>query len=168
MTKTLIYQGYGYIGFRFPNLDIGATMSPPNARLFDSYDNLLLPAHRLLAQIATGASGEYFAFASVRIFAADLHTSSLLARPGRARIPSGTFWSGAPPHTSYLSEEKACASIAGLVLIEKMPSATARGDSLDLGVSEEFADSQKMGQVISIFRSCSSGSSGRVCESVIL
>ena len=51
---------------------------------------------------------------------------------------------------------------------KKMPSATARGEILDLGVREEFVDSQKMGQVISIFRFCSSGSFGHVCESVRL
>ena len=68
MTKILIYQGYGYLGFRFRKLGISGTTSPPNARLVHSYDNLLLYEHRYLAQLQVFASGEHFLSASVKFF----------------------------------------------------------------------------------------------------
>ena len=64
----MIYLGYGYIEISFPNPHTSAFIGPPNARLFDGYDDLLLPGHRLLAQLPLFASGEHFVAASIKIF----------------------------------------------------------------------------------------------------
>ena len=66
--KSLIFLSTGYIGIPFPNAHISVTISPLDARLFDSYNDLLLPGHRWLDQLAVFASGEHFASASVKIF----------------------------------------------------------------------------------------------------
>ena len=76
MTKLLLYQGYGSVGLPFPAEATSVANGPLNARLFDSYDELLLVMHRWLAQIAMGASREHFVSASMIFVSEELHASS--------------------------------------------------------------------------------------------
>ena len=92
MTIILIYQRDGYIDISFPPAHIGAAASPPNARLFVGYDNLILCEHRSLAQLEVFASGEHFLSASVKISVqtrlapeAKAVPASLASRPQRQR-----------------------------------------------------------------------------------
>ena len=87
-----IYQADGYIGFRFPNLAISVTISPPNARLVDRYDNLLLYEHRYLAQLQVFASGKHFVSALVIFFVQNLlaiATNLLTVAEVRGGAPGG-------------------------------------------------------------------------------